>query len=306
MADFTSYFWTIYISGITLAGIFACGWLLWANMTRKAAGPVQTMGHVWDEDLAELNNPLPLWWAWLFVITIVFGLFYLAFYPGLGTNKGLLGWSATGQYRNEQSEAAARYDPLYKKYAAVAIPELAGDAKAHAIGERLFLNNCAQCHGSDAKGAKGFPNLTDKDWLWGGEPARIEETIMGGRQNQMPTMAAALGGAQGVNEMANYVLSLSGSPHDVAKAASAKPKFMICGACHGANGQGNPLMGTPNLTDSTWLYGGSSDTIKETISNGRSNQMPNFGERLGPEKVHLLAAYVWGLSNKPDAVAPAK
>lgn len=303
MSDFTSNFWSIYIAVVTVVSILACGWLLWANMTQKPPGAAQTMGHVWDEDLAELNNPMPAWWAWLFVGTIVISLVYLALYPGLGSFKGLLNWTSAGQYQGEQKDASLKYDALYQKFAGVDSMQLAGDAKAHAIGERLFLNNCAQCHSSDAKGAKGFPNLTDKDWLWGGEPARIEESIMGGRQNQMPAMGAVLGDEQGVDDMANYVLSLSSSAHDPVKAVRAKDKFMICAACHGVGGVGNSVMGAPQLNDRVWLHGDSLASIKETIAKGRTSQMPNFGERLGKDKVHLIAAYVWSLSN--TGAAPA-
>lgn len=302
MSDFTSSFWSIFIIVITLGGIVGCVWLLWVNMTRKQSGPAQTMGHVWDEDLAELNNPLPMWWAWLFVITVVFSLVYLALYPGLGSFKGLWNWSSAGAWQSEQKDAAVKYDALYAKYATVAVPQLAADPKANAIGERLFLNNCAQCHSSDGKGSRGFPNLVDRDWLWGGEPARIEETLLHGRQNQMPPMGEVLGGPQAVDDMAHYVLSLSGSVHDSSKAARAKDKFAICAACHAAGGTGNPAMGAPNLADRIWLHGGTLARIRETINHGRQNEMPNFGERLGPEKVHLLTAYVWSLSNGKNAV----
>lgn len=302
MSDFTSSFWSIFIIVITLGGIAGCVWLLWVNMTRKQAGPAQTMGHVWDEDLAELNNPLPMWWAWLFVITVVFSLVYLTLYPGLGSFKGLWNWSSAGAWQGEQKDAALKYDALYAKYATVAVPQLAADPRANAIGERLFLNNCAQCHSSDGKGSRGFPNLVDRDWLWGGEPARIEETLLHGRRNQMPPMGEVLGGPQAVDDMAHYVLSLSGSVHDSAKAARAKDKFAICAACHAAGGSGNPAMGAPNLTDRIWLHGGTLARIRDTISHGRQNEMPNFGERLGPEKVHLLTAYVWSLSHGKQAV----
>lgn len=305
MSDFTSNFWHFYIAVITIGGIIACVWLLVANLTRKQPGPAQTMGHVWDEDLAELNNPLPAWWAWLFVITIVFSVVYLALYPGLGSYKGLLGWSSTQEYAKEQEAAAARYDPLYRQFAQVPLAQLAGDQRAHAIGERLFLNNCAQCHSSDARGSRGYPNLADRDWLWGGAPEQIKETILNGRHGQMPPMGEALGSAEAVDDVAHYVLSLSGGRHDTLKATRGKGKFMMCAACHGADGKGNPALGAPNLTDKTWLHGGTLARIRETISKGRNNQMPAFAERLGQDKVHLLASYVWGLSNSPKSADDA-
>lgn len=302
MSDFTSGFWSIYITIITVVGIIGCLWLLWANMTHKTSGPAESMGHVWDEDLSELNNPLPAWWAWLFVITVVFGLSYLVLFPGLGAFGGVKKWTSHGAYEAEKKSAAERYDPLYARFSATSIEDLARDPQAHAIGERLFLNNCAQCHASDARGSKGFPNLTDSDWLWGGKPARIEETIMGGRQNQMPAWGAALGD-QGVDDVAHYVLSLSGTSHDPIKAARGKANFGMCAGCHGPKGDGNPDMGTARLNDRVWLYGGSLASIKETIKNGRSSRMPNFGERLGRDRVHVLASYVWGLSNVQGAVS---
>ena len=299
MADFTHGFWSWYIAGITVVSILACAWLLWANMTQKKSGPTETMGHKWDGDLEEYNNPLPAWWVWLFVITIIFGAVYLVLYPGLGANPGLLAWNQADQYNKEIKLANDKLDPLYKKYLAMDIPQVAADPAAHAMGERLFLNNCAQCHGSDARGGKGFPNLTDKDWLWGGKPEQIKQTLAQGRQGVMPPMGAALGTPEDVNNMAQYVLSLSGAAHEQAKAVQAKDKFMVCAACHGADGKGNQALGAPNLTDKIWLYGGSAKNIMEGINLGRQNQMPAFGETLGAAKIHLLTAYVWGLSNTP-------
>lgn len=301
MADFVSNFWSLYVAVITIVSIVACAWLLVMNL-KKTPGPVETMGHTWDETLEEYNNPLPSWWVWLFVITILFGGTYLTLYPGLGANKGVLGWSSTGtQYKNEIDSANAKFEPIFAKYAAMEIPQVAADKAALAMGERMFLTYCASCHGSDARGAKGFPNLTDKDWLYGGEPAKIEETITGGRQGVMPPHVEILGGAADVDNMANYVLSLSGSKHDEAKAALAKDKFAICAACHNPDGTGNKDIGAPNLTDKTWLYGGSLQTITETITHGRQNQMPSFKDFLGPSKIHLIAAYVWSLSNGAEA-----
>jgi cytochrome c oxidase cbb3-type subunit 3 len=299
MADFTHDFWNWYIAGITVIAILACGWLLFANLTRKSSGSTETMGHKWDGDLEEYNNPLPAWWVWLFVITLVFGAVYLVMYPGLGSHRGTQGWDQASQYRAEIQKADARYEPIYKKYLAMDIPQVAADPAARAMGERLFLNNCAQCHGSDARGGKGFPNLTDNDWLWGGAPAQIKQSIIGGRQGVMPPMAAAVGTPQDVSNMAQYVLSLSGAAHEQARAVQAKDKFMVCAACHGVDGKGNQALGAPNLTDKIWLYGGSAKTIMETINLGRQNQMPGFGDFLGEAKAHVVAAYVWSLSNTP-------
>jgi cytochrome c oxidase cbb3-type subunit III len=299
MSDFVDGFWSLYVAGLTLVSILACALLL--TMQHKKGVPGQavgTTGHQWDEDLAEYNNPLPKWWMWLFWITIVFSLVYLALYPGLGTFKGVLGWSSTGQYKAEQASADATYGPVFQKYAAMDIQAIAKDPKAKDMGERMFLTYCSQCHGSDARGAKGFPNLADNDWLWGGEPQAILTTILEGRNGMMPPMGAAVGGPEGVKEVANYVLSLSGSPHDAKLAEAGKGKFAACAACHGPEAKGNPQLGAPNLTDKIWLHGGSLASISEQIDKGRSNMMPAHKEFLGPERSRIIAAYVWGLTAK--------
>jgi len=301
MADFTSGFWSIYITVLTVLGIAGCALLLWSQSTVKidipANGEAETTGHVWDEGLSELNNPMPRWWMWLFYITIVFGVIYLALYPGLGTYAGKLGWTSQNEYEAEIKVADAEYGPLFEKFEKTDLKVLAADPQARAIGERLFLTYCSQCHGSDARGNKGYPNLTDKDWLHGGEPSVIEATLLKGRNGMMPPMAAAVGSAKDVDNVAHYVRSLSGSNADPIKAAFGKEKFAACAACHGADGKGNQAIGAPNLSDKIWLYGGSIATITETINGGRNNVMPAFQEFLGDAKVHLLAAYVWGMSN---------
>ena len=241
---------------------------------------------------------MPRWWMWLFYITIVFGLAYLALYPGLGNYAGKLGWKSSGAYQEELKKADAEYGPLFAKYLQQDLKLVAADPQAHAIGERLFLTYCAQCHGSDAHGNKGFPNLTDKDWLFGGEPAMIETTILHGRNGQMPSMAAAVGTDRDVENVAQYVRSLSGATSDPIKAVFGKSKFGVCAACHGADAHGNQLLGSPNLTDKIWLFGGSAETIMETIRKGRTSAMPPFKDFLGEAKVHVLAAYVWSLSNE--------
>jgi cytochrome c oxidase cbb3-type subunit 3 len=260
-----------------------------------------TTGHVWDGDLREMNNPLPRWWAWLFVLTVIFALIYLVLYPGLGNYAGQLGWTSTGQHQAELDKGNAEVAPLYAKFTAMAPEAVAADPQAMAIGERLFMNNCAQCHGSDARGSKGIPNLTDRDWLHGGAPATIKETLTKGRLGNMPPMAAALGGADDVKNVAQYVLSLSGSPHDSLRAALGKPKFAVCAACHGADGKGNPALGAPNLTDDIWLHGYGEAAILAMINNGKVNQMPAQADKLTEAQIHVLASYVWGFSNKGAA-----
>ena len=297
MSDFTSDFWSVFVAGVTLVSIVACALLLYSMSRRKVASDPDKTGHTWDEDLDEYNNPLPMWWIWLFVITIVFSLGYLWYYPGLGSWQGASRWSSTEEYTQEVRTAEATYGPLYDKFAKADLKALAADPEARAVGHKLFLNYCTQCHASDARGSKGFPNLTDGDWLYGGDPEVIKASIMEGRSGTMPPMGAALGEA-GVKDVANFVRSLSGLSHDAAAAARGKVSFgTYCFACHGAEGKGNVAMGAPNLTDKVWLYGSSLETIVETVTYGRSNRMPAHKEFLGEARVHVLAAYVYGLSH---------
>ena len=305
MSDFISGFWGVFISVITIAGIAGCALLLWIMSTRRGAtvSAPELHGHVWDGDLQEYNNPLPRWWMWLFYITIVFGVAYLALYPGLGTFRGTLGWTSSAEYNSEQTGAEAKYAPIFDKYAKQDLLAVAADPQAHAMGQRLFLNYCAQCHGSDGGGARGFPNLTDRDWLYGGDPETIKTTILNGRNGVMPPFGAVLGG-EGVNDVAQYVLSLSGYPADSLKIYSGKKLFMTnCIACHGPEGKGNQAIGAPNLTDKIWLHGGSLEKVTETITKGRNNVMPAHKDLLGDAKAHLLAAYVYSLSNDMGAAA---
>ena len=297
MSQFTSSFWDYYIGVISVASIVACGVLLLAQSKRRVAGgQSETTGHSWDEDLGEYNNPLPRWWMWLFWITIVFALVYLALYPGLGSFAGYLKWTQVGQLEQENAQANAQFGPLYEKFAGQEVAQLAKNPEALAIGQKLFLNTCAQCHASDAAGSRGFPNLTDADWLYGGDPATIKATITEGRNGVMPPFGPALG-EQGTKDVAHYVMSLSGLAADSIRAARGKPLFaQICAACHGAEGKGNPQLGAPNLTDKTWLHGAGEPVIIETITRGRTNQMPAHKEQLTASKIHLLTAYVYSLS----------
>jgi cytochrome c oxidase cbb3-type subunit 3 len=294
MSDFVSGFWNVYVIVIVLGSILACAVLLYVQGKAKFT-PGKTMGHVWDETLEEYNNPMPKWWSWLFVITVIFALVYLALYPGLGSFKGLLGWTSVGQYKLERERMDAVVNPLYAKYSAMDLQAVAGDKQAMEMGKRLYMTYCVQCHGADARGAKGFPNLTDGDWLYGGEPAQIEQTIADGRMGVMPPHAQL--GADTIKDLANYVRSLSGLPNDSVRAAKGKEAFASagCSGCHGPDGKGMAAIGAPNLTDKVWLYGSSEATIIETITNGRQNKMPAWKEFLGDPKVHLLAAYVLSL-----------
>lgn len=305
MSDFINSGWALYVAGITVGGLLFCIFVLMVASKRKVMANDNTTGHVWDEDLKELNNPLPRWWMYLFIITVVFAAAYLALYPGLGSYQGSFKWSSVGQWEAEQAKAHEALQPVYAKFKGVSAAELAKDPQAMGIGERLFVNNCAQCHGSDARGSKGFPNLADGDWLGGSGPEYIQKTITEGRQGVMPPMAAAVGTAEDVKNLANYVLSLSGSAHNNVAAQLGKGKFAACAACHGPDGKGNQAMGAPNLTDKVWLHGWGEEAVTAMVNNGKTNVMPSFAKRLTPEQIQVLAAYVQNLSSA-TAVAAAK
>jgi cytochrome c oxidase cbb3-type subunit III len=295
MSDFFHSGWSIFVAAATVIGLVWCLWLLFVASRRKVMADDNTTGHVWDVDLKEMNNPLPRWWLWLFIITVVFAGIYLALYPGLGKFPGTLNWSSAGQYESEQRRAQENMAQIFARFKGKSAEELAKDSAAMGIGERLFGNNCAQCHGSDAKGSKGFPNLTDGDWIHGGDLATIVQTITKGRVGMMPPMAAAVG-------TANYVLSLSGSAHNSVAAQLGKAKFVVCAACHGPEGKGNPALGAPNLSDKIWLHGWGEAAIVAMVNGGKTNVMPAFAERLSAEQIHVLAAYVWSRS-QTSAVA---
>ena len=326
-----SSFWSIWVSVLTLGTLVGCFFLL--RMCLKNFAGVEegeSMGHTFD-GIEELNNPLPKWWSTFFLMTIVWGFGYLLLYPGLGNWEGLLGWKSSNQgilnleesankkmtnlkdgsnvlvqYDREVQGANERYGPLFKAYAARDIKELATgkdelDKDALKVGQRLFLQNCSQCHGSDAKGGTGFPNLADKDWLYGGTPEAIKHTLIHGRKaNGMMAWKGALGGETGVKEVAAYVLSLSGREVDAEVAEKGKAKFAMCAACHGPDGKGSLAMGiplgAPNLTDNIWLYGGSPRAVEASIRNGRAGVMPAWDKILGEEKIHVISAYIYSLS----------
>ncbi|MDR1994943.1 cytochrome-c oxidase, cbb3-type subunit III [Azonexus sp.] len=299
MSDFVNEFWNMYVIVIVVVSILACAALLIVQGKAKFT-PGKTMGHVWDETLEEYNNPMPKWWSWMFVITVVFSMVYLVLYPGLGSFKGLLNWTSSGQYKAERERMDRVVQPLFDKYRAMDLQAMTGDKQAMEMGKRMFLTYCMQCHGADARGAKGFPNLTDSDWLYGGAPEQIEESIAQGRMGVMPSHAQL--GAETIKDLANYVRSLSGLPNDAVRSARGKEAFTSAGCvgCHGEDGKGMQAIGSPNLTDKVWLYGSSEATIIETITNGRQNKMPAWKEFLGDAKVHMLAAYVLSLGQSAN------
>lgn len=303
MADFTSKFWEWYIFILVVASIAACfALVIWMSRGKKPA-KIESHGHVWDGDLEELNNPLPMWWLYMFYITLFFAIGYLLVYPGSGVFAGAFKWSELGQYQQEMKKAEDKYGPLFEKYRNQDLLKVAQDPEALKMGKRLYMTYCTNCHGSDAGGGPGYPNLRDGDWLYGGEPAAIKASIANGRNGFMPPHAASLG-PEGVLNVSEYVLSLSGRKVNADAAATGKATFeTICAACHGKDGKGNKLMGAPNLTDGIWLYGASQAAVMKTIGEGRKGSMPAHGEFLGEAKVHLLAAYIYSLSNTPETKA---
>ncbi|MCC2615706.1 cytochrome-c oxidase, cbb3-type subunit III [Aestuariibacter halophilus] len=313
-----SSFWSIWVSVITLGSILGCYLLLrWCLLNKTGVEEGDDMHHSFD-GIIEINNPLPRWWTILFYIVLVWGLIYLAAYPGLGNFAGLLGWKSSNQniqslaesreavelakqngelvqYDREIAQAEERFGPIFDKYASQPIEVLAKDEEALKIGQRLFLQNCSQCHGSDARGQRGFPNLTDNDWLYGGTPAKIKETLLNGRNAMMPAWLDAFG-EQGIEEVVAYTLSLSGRQVDQQLKEAGEARFAACAACHGPDGKGNQAFGAPNLTDNIWLYGSTKETVTETLKYGRAGVMPSFKDTLGEKKVHLVSAYVYSLS----------
>ena len=291
-------FWHWFIAGGTILFVIWCVWLIsWSSRQGPAnVADDEVVGHKWDGDLEEWNNPAPKWWLYLYFITIAWAVGYLVAFPGLGNYEGMLGWSQEGQYEAEMQAAAENYDPIYEEFAAMDFEVLSQNAQAQALGKSLYASYCTTCHGSDARGAPGYPNLTDNVWLWGNAESELYISIANGRNAVMPVLAPALGGDEGIANMAKYVKSLSGGEAD-AGAMSAQPMFVaLCSACHGVDGTGNKIFGAPNLTNDIWLYGGSLETIQETLLNGRNGVMPAHGDLLGENRTKILAAYIYSLS----------
>jgi cytochrome c oxidase cbb3-type subunit 3 len=292
-----SAFWQGWIIVLSVGNVLACFWLIWWTMRKRKGEAAQgdVTGHTWDGDLQEYNNPLPRWWLWLFYGTLLFAILYYILYPGLW--EGVLGWTKESQYEAEQQAAEAKYGPIYAQYRDVPVPALAKNDDAVGMGKRLYLTYCMQCHGSDARGSAGFPNLTDNDWQWGGDPQAIKTSIVNGRNAVMPAWKAVIG-EDGTEQVTAYVMQLSGRDADASQAEAGKQVFnQNCMACHGPDGKGNPALGAPNLTDDVWLYGGSPGVIRKTVLEGRQGVMPAWQEKLSADKIHLLTAYVYSLSD---------
>jgi cytochrome c oxidase cbb3-type subunit 3 len=310
MSDFINGFWPWYVGAISLVSILACALLLWIAgkakvQSHSGASDDNTTGHVWDENLRELNNPLPRWWMWLFILTVIFGLAYLIIFPGLGSYEGAAKWSTQGEHKDDMAKMQVQLAPLYAEFSAKSVEELARDPRALAVGERQFMNTCSQCHGSDGRGSKSYPNLTNGNAAWLGErsAAHIVQTVSNGRTGMMPPMAAALPGPSDITDVAHYVLSLSGSPSNEVKAFNGKQKFAACAACHGLDGKGNKAIGAPNLTDDYWLHGWGEAAIVNIIKNGKTNVMPAQAPKLSADQIHVVAAYVLSMGGLPPVTA---
>lgn len=287
-----------FVAITTVLSLVACIWLIAWTMKRRPgeASETETTHHTWDGNLQEMNRPLPRWWLMLFYLTILFSGVYLALYPGLVVFDGILGWSQDSQYNREVQAAEARYAPVFEAFAARSIPELATDPDALQVGRNLYANHCAMCHGSAARGAASFPNLVDDDWLYGGDPQNIKISILNGRQGVMPGWAASFSEDE-LSGMVAFIRQLGTPSEQSALASPAGQKYqMFCSSCHGPNGRGNETLGAPNLADDIWLYGGSDEAITYSIAQGRQGVMPAHGDLMGENRVHVVAAYVYSLS----------
>ena len=290
--------WSWYVILGTLVSLIACFWLVaWANRQRASAEEIEeSESHVWDENIRELNNPLPMWWFWLFILTVIWAAAYLVYYPGMGNYEGTSSWSQEQQYNDEVAAAEAQYAPMFAAFAAEEFVDLAKDPAALSVGASLFANYCSQCHGSTAMGARGFPNLTDDDWLYGGSPAQIEQSILTGRNGVMPPLAAVFSEEEALTAMISYVQGMADS---LDTASPAHAQYMtLCIACHGPTGSGNQALGAPSLIDDIWLYGSSPREIRKSIVEGRIGAMPAHGDLVGADRARILAAYVYSLSNR--------
>jgi cytochrome c oxidase cbb3-type subunit 3 len=290
--------WSIYIIVLAIGNILAMVWLLIATSRDNGVEESDTTGHKWD-GIEELNNPLPRWWLGLFIITIIFAVVYLYLYPGLGSYKGSLDWSQMSAYEEAKEVNQETQAVFFAEFADYDIPALAKSEKAMATGERLFANNCTTCHGSGGRGAKGFPNLTDDDWLYGNEPETILATIVNGRAGAMPNLNL---NSATVAVLSRYVQHLSGKDGISDHVIESGPKrFAVCAACHGVNGKGNQALGAPNLTDDIWLHGGRVSDIETVLRYGKKGNMPSFRNALNRNEIKLLAAYVLSLSSSTRA-----
>ncbi len=300
--------WSIWIIVIVALHIIAYAWLLFSTSKMKAKDHKkgETTGHEWD-GIKEYNNPLPKWWLYMFVLTIIFAVVYLVLYPGMGNYKGTLDWTQEKEWAAENEVVKAKKAELFATFINKSIPEMIKpvinedgsiDNTAMEIGERLFANHCSTCHGSDAGGAIGFPSLIDDDWLYGSKPENILQSIAQGRNGVMPPWGAALGD-EGVTQVAAYIRNFTVPGQDQNEVAEGQKKYsMFCIACHGADAKGNQMLGGPNLTDDIWLHSYDDSRLESIIRDGIAAIMPKHKELLDDDSIKVLAAYVYSLQNE--------
>lgn len=303
-------FWSWWVALLSIGcWLFVTGTLIFVLKMRPTLEEDGTTGHVYD-GIKEYDKPMPRWWLAVFWMSIVWAVFYVLLYPSLGNWKGIatveqldgtkVHWTAVNEMEADFAKNNQVFlDNFEKRFAGMSVLDLSDDPRALKIGQSLFRQNCAVCHGSNARGAAGFPNLTDNDWIYGGSPEKIVETLQKGRIAAMPAWQEQLG-ESGVRATAEYVMSVSGrgglNGALVTEGADLFKKN--CSVCHGANAAGNPALGAPNLTDNIWLYGGDRATIQHTLRHGRAGVMPVFADTLGEERIQLVAAYVYQLSKR--------
>jgi cytochrome c oxidase cbb3-type subunit III len=301
--------WSWYIDALVALNILGCTALLWwTSRGGKGSADEAGTGHVWDGDLREYDKPLPRWWINLFYLTILFGIGYLVWFPGMGTFKGVGHWTSVRMHDADRAASDERLAATFRPYDGKPIDVLAQDPQAVKLGRALFGHHCATCHGSSAQGAIGYPNLTDQIWQWGGSPDDILHSVLNGRIAQMPpweTTLMGMGGAYAPDDVVTYTLSLT-DPSLVATGAEAvargKKLFTaVCAACHGPEAKGNPQLGAPDLTDSYWMYGRSRAAVRDALHLGHNSMMPAHQPIIGETRSRLAAAYVWSLSHPATA-----
>lgn len=291
---------SLVLAGVVLANILGCLWLLLGTSNSSNDTEEHEDDHVWDEDIHELNNPMPRWWLGMFILSIVFALGYLVLYPGLGAWQGTLDWSGDKEL---QANLAVITDGRHQQLASLSAPaleQIANNPEAEAIGASVFSQYCVGCHGVNAQGAVGFPNLNDQDWLYGGDADTILSSITNGRSGGMPAFKSMMKSEE-IDTVAAYIQQWPTDPKPGAEQAGQKTYMTRCGFCHGQNGEGNPIMGAPNLRDNIWLYGGDRETLVKTITHGRSGQMPAHENLMSSEELRLVAAWVYKRSQPSKA-----
>ena len=264
------------------------------------------VGHEWD-GIEELDTPMPRWWVWTFYLTIIWGIVYLILYPAWpmvnSATKGVLGWTSRGELAAEMSALEKERAPILKALADIPLKDLPANERlmqtAIQGGQAAFKTHCVQCHGSGAAGSKGYPNLNDDEWLWGGDMKSIQYSIVNGIRNpdhadtrfsQMPAFGDILSAGE-IDALTLHVLNMSGKSKPVANGAALYEQN--CAVCHGADGKGDRAQGAPSLTDAISLYGNDSDSIRQSISKSRQGVMPRWNDKLDPVTIKMLTAFVW-------------